>query len=134
MKIKLKTNQNDECLEFCNVERFSDGSGFSATLVVRSRGFSAEVPFSFEINPFDKFIVALEEMNHLLHGKARLKPNYEEPFIELELDNLGHLRVRGEMIEYSHMPQSLKFEFETDQTCLKPFIHDLKMWQDIPST
>jgi hypothetical protein len=134
MKIKLKTNKDDECLEFCDIERFSDNSGYSATLVVHSRGFSAEVPFNFEINPLEKFIIALEDMNHTLHGKARLKPNYEDLFIELELDNLGHLRVRGEMIEYSHMPQCLKFEFETDQTCLEPFIHNLKMWQKIPST
>lgn len=134
MKIKLKTNSDDHGLEFLDVERFSDGSGYCAVIMVHSRGFSVEIPFYFEVHPLDAFIENLEKMNQSLIGSARIKPFYEEHFIEFEINALGHVRIRGEMIEYSDMPQRLKFEFETDQTCLSPFIHDLRKWREIKAT
>ena len=134
MDIALATNTDNPTLQFRNVGRFSDGSGYSAELIVRSRGFSVELPFYFEVEPLQKFINNLEGMGRSLKGKAILKPMYEDHFIEFEMGSSGHVIVRGQMIEYSEMSQSLKFEFQTDQTCLAPLVQDLQKWQQINAT
>jgi len=131
MDIALATHTDNQTLVFRNVGRFSDGSGYRAELLVRSRGFCVEFPFYFEVEPLRGFIEQLEQMDQTLKGKAVLKPMYEDHFIEVELSSAGHVTVRGQVIEYSEMPQSLKFEFNTDQTCLAPLIRELKKWQQI---
>lgn len=65
-------------------------------------------------------------MDRTLAGSALLKPLYEDDFIELTLDHAGHVTVRGELYEQSPSPQLLRFEFETDQTCLAPLAADLR--------
>ena len=129
MDIILRTNSADQRLEFRNPEKFSDGSGYRVNLVVYSRGFALERPFFFEQHPFDEFIKDLEKMDKTLKGSSQLKPEYMPDLIEFKLDKTGHLFVRGEITEHSHMEQSLAFEFMTDQTCLKGFINDLKKLQ-----
>ena len=126
MDIVLRTNTSDPALALRNVERFADGSGFGAILVVRSRGFGAEQPFHVEPGPVLTFLEALERMDRTLTGSALLKPLYEGHFLELNLDSAGRVTVRGELHEYSALPQRLHFEFETDQTCLAALVADLR--------
>lgn len=125
MDIVLQTNSDSQRLEFRNPEKFNDFSGYRVNLFVYSRGFALEWPFYFESHPLDEFIIGLEKMNQTLKGSSQLKPEYMPDFIEFKLDETGHLFVRGEVKEYSPMEQSLKFEFMTDQTCLKDFINGL---------
>ena len=135
MDIILATNTDNPTLQFRNVSRFSDGSGYGAELLVRSRAFSVELPFYFEVEPLRELIANLDEMDKILKRKALLKPMYEDDFIEFEIDeSTGHVEVRGEMFEHSEMPQSLTFEFQTDQTCLAPLVRELKKWQQIDTT
>jgi len=65
-------------------------------------------------------------MDRALTGSALLKPLYEDHFIELQVDNSGRVTIRGELHEYSASPQHLRFQFETDQTCLAPLVADLR--------
>ncbi|HSR13840.1 MAG TPA: hypothetical protein VLS90_20500, partial [Thermodesulfobacteriota bacterium] len=133
MNVGLKTNDETQSLHFKDIERFPDGSGYGATILVRSRGFSVATRFYFEPQPLEAFLVGLKMMDRSLKGKAMLKPLWEGHFVEFEMGTLGRVRVRGEIIEYSHMRQSLHFAFETDQTCLSPFIRDLEKWREMPA-
>jgi hypothetical protein len=66
------------------------------------------------------------EVDRVLSGSAKLKPLFEDHFIELTLTRRGRIVVRGEVLEYSEHVQHLRFEFETDQTVLKPLIDKLR--------
>lgn len=122
MDIQLVTNQPEETLRLGSVVRYSDGSGFRTVLEVRSRGFEVSAPFYFEPHPLGRFLDDLVAMDRSLTGSAKLKPLYEDSFIELTLTRRGSVVVRGEVFEHSEHSQHLKFEFETDQTVLKPLI------------
>jgi hypothetical protein len=134
MDIQLVTNQPEETLRLNSVERYSDGSGFRTILQVRSRGFEVSAPFYFEPHPLEKFLDALVAMDRSLSGSAKLKPLYEDPFIELTLTPRGSVVVRGEVFEHSEHSQHLKFEFETDQTVLKPLIEAVRACLVMPPT
>jgi hypothetical protein len=126
MDLQLVTNQTEETLSLSSVERYSDGSGFGTLLQVRSRGFEASAPFYFEPYALRQFLNDLIAMDQSLAGSAKLKPLYEDPFIELTLTRRGSVVVRGEVFEHSEHSQHLKFEFETDQTVLKPLIEAVR--------
>lgn len=134
MDIQLATNQPEETLRLNSVERYSDGSGFRTILQVRSRGFEVSAPFYFEPHPLEQFLDALVDMDRSLRGCAKLKPLYEDPFIELTLTTRGSIVVRGEVFEHSEHSQHLKFEFETDQTVLKPLIEAVRACLVMPLT
>jgi hypothetical protein len=46
----------------------------------------------------------------------------------------GHVRVGGDLIEDGRHEQKLKFEFVTDQTCLRPLINALQKLAQSPAT
>jgi hypothetical protein len=134
MDIQLVTNQPEERLRLGSVVRYSDGSGFRTVLEVRSRGFEVSAPFYFEPHPLRRFLDDLVAMDHSLTGSAKLKPLYEDPFIELTLTPRGSVVVRGAVFEHSEHSQHLKFEFETDQTVLKPLIDAVRACLVMPPT
>ena len=134
MDIALVTNQPEETLRLSEVVRYSDASGFGTVLQVRSRGFQVSAPFYFEPQPLEQFLHALIDMDQSLAGSARLKPLFEDPFIELTLTRRGSVVVRGEVFEHSEHSQHLKFEFETDQTVLKPLIDAVRACFTLPLT
>ena len=131
MDIVLRTNQPDPALAMRSVTHFGDGSGYRVMLEVQSRGFQVRVPFYFEPQPLAAFLDQLRAMDATLKGSACLKPLFEDPFIELTMTNRGRVVVRGELFEYSEHSQHLKFEFETDQTVLRPLIDDLQGCVDL---
>lgn len=133
MDIVLRTN-DENYLGFRQVQRYSDRSGFGASLVVRTHGFCAELLFAAESEPFVAFIEALEEMDRSLTGKARLEAVFEDPYIELELDHTGKVRVSGDLVAYGSPTQRLQFEFMTDQTALGPFARDLRSCISLAAT
>ena len=134
MDIELVTNQPEETLRLNGIERYSDGSGFRAVLEVRSRGFEVSAPFYFEPHPLGRFLDDLIAMDRSLTGSAKLKPLYEDPFFELTVTRRGSIVVRGEVFEHSEHSQHLKFEFETDQTVLKPLIDAVRACLVMPPT
>lgn len=126
MDITLRTNKTNPKLEIRDIYRFRDGSGFKSLLIVNSGGFDAERPFYFEEPILANFIEALEGMDRSLKGSAKLKPLFEDDYVELEMTAGGHVIVRGELFEHAPESQHLKFEFVTDQTCLSPLIAEMK--------
>ena len=125
MDIVLPTH-SDNYLGFRDVQRYADHSGFCAHLVVRAHGFRAELRFCVEPEPFIAFIEALELMDRTLSGEARLKPIFEDPFIQLSVGHTGRVTVSGNLVAHGPLTQRLQFAFETDQTALSPFARDLR--------
>jgi hypothetical protein len=123
--ITLQTNCDNPSLTLRACHRL--GSDFGCVLSVRSGPFAAEIDFYFEGYALEIFIADLQTIDSSLQGRARLKLEFEEPFIELEGDGLGHVSVRGLLLQTGPSTQKLEFTFSTDQTCLRPFIQDLQL-------
>ena len=126
MNIELQTNTEDPKLEFHNIEKYDDSSGFGATIYVASNGFSAKVFCTFGEWPMEEFLSQLEICNKELSGQATLKPEWDNWFVTFAVKNNGQVEVNGMLYTAD---QELKYEFITDQTCLSPLIKDLKAWQ-----
>ena len=123
--IELQTNRESTALQFSNVEKFSDGSGYCCDLAVRSGGFACQRQFYFDDDRLTDALVSLRRMIDGLPGEAIFKFRYEEDFLRIETNRLGHVFISGELHEYSEMAQSLKFAFRTDQTVLAPLVREL---------
>jgi hypothetical protein len=117
MDIALTTNAPDASLEFRDLQRFNDGSGFAAFVVIRSGAFAAATIFTFELARLNEFLEQLKELNSTLSGVAELKSTWERGAIRFEGKGKGHVRIHGELAEHD---QHLEFSFATDQTCLAP--------------
>lgn len=122
--IALQTGHEDPSLCLANIRRL--GKDFGCRLQLKSGPFSADYDFYFEGYALDQFIAALGEMEVTLRGEAVLKPMFEDYFLKLQLDQTGHVKVSGELFVYSDNVQKLTFAFQTDQTCLGPFIKSLQ--------
>jgi len=126
MDIILQTNTDNPFLALRAVERFQDGSGYSSQIVVRSDWIAVNYKFYFEEQALKTFIDGLEQLDRTLAGQARLKPMWEEQFLEFDGVGSGRVKVSGDLIEHSEWQQRVQFAFGTDQTCLRPFILSLK--------
>lgn len=128
MDIALETGVTNQALVLRQCRRLDDRD-YSCVLSVRSGPFSADIPFYFETHGLGLFVSSLEALNASLKGRARLKPEHEEPYIETEGDGRGHLKVSGKLMQMGPEFQTLHFEFSTDQTCLASFIGGLRELQ-----
>ena len=125
MDIALATGVTNQGLELRDCRRLDDHD-YSCMLSVRSGPFSANVAFYFEAHGLESFVAALELLNNSLKGSAHLKTEHEDPYIELEVDGIGHIRVRGKLLQTGPDFQTLQFAFTSDQTSLPSFIEALK--------
>jgi hypothetical protein len=126
MEIILQTHTNNPFLAFRGLERFLDGSGYSSQIVIRSGWLSVDYKFYFERPELQTFVGDLEQLDRTLMGQARLKPKWEEYFLDFQGMGSGAIKVSGDLIEYSQWQQRVTFAFRTDQTVLRPFILSLK--------
>ena len=133
MDVILQTH-DEHLLALREIERFSDRSGFCCHLVVRAHGFRAQLRFCVEPEPFRAFVEAVERMDRSLTGSARLKPVFEDPFVEITMLGGGKVKVRGDLVAHGELSQRLTFEFLTDQTVLGPFARDLRACMTAPAT
>jgi hypothetical protein len=124
--IVIQTNTENPYLAFRDLVRFEDDSGYHTKLTVRSGWLSANYDFNFETRCLSDFISALEQIDRTLVGAARLKPVYEDQFIEFRGDGRGGILIFGCLIDRGGMEQRLQFAFNTDQTCLAALIRGLR--------
>src|SRR5688572_4126746 len=89
LDIVLATHCEIPALAFHDWRKFDDASGYVASLTVRTDWIAAQRDFYFEVEPLQKFIEALESLNLTLAGTARLKPIWEEPFVEISGNGRG---------------------------------------------
>jgi hypothetical protein len=124
--IDLQTNDNTQCLRLQDIEKYTDGSGFSCVLVVRSRGFACERRFDFDFQSLRGFIDGLEAMDRGRPGEVTLKGPWETDELRVEMLRNGSVMISGEVTEHSELAQLLRFALRTDQTVLRPFIDELR--------
>ena len=123
MTITLKTQRQDQLLELSDFRDDSYVWGF--TLRVRSDNFMAIVPMShYDTSWLKKFVEQLNEMDNTTAGEATLNDE-DGQRLRFKLNQLGHLRVSGYLFKSGETKQELNFEFDADQTCLKPFVAEL---------
>jgi hypothetical protein len=58
-------------------------------------------------------------------GTITLKGLWEKDHISFSMNKLGQVAVRGLLLENAGCTQSLKFEFQTDQTVFNQLLADL---------
>ena len=121
--VVLQTNDEDKLLQLSGFELFGKGA-FKCKVTLNSRGFAYTGNAYFDNGA--SFIGSLEKAATDLHGSAELKEDYNDHFIKLEINSIGHVIVSGTFVEYSDHSQNMSFEFKTDQTCLIPFINSFK--------
>lgn len=120
--IELQTFDKQAMLCFEKIERYPDGSAYHCQLIVQSRGFGYNRQFHFDDHYLRAFIEALRSMINGSPGKALLRHEFEDDTVEFEMNRLGRVVVRGELVEHSTEGQALSFAFLTDQTVLHPLV------------
>jgi hypothetical protein len=125
--IELKTNDTTKVVRLSHVEKFCNGSGYRCDLAVVSGGFSCLRPFYFDDLALSVAVPALREMAAGAEGKCVIKGQWEEDFLQIEANEMGHVWVSGEILEHSEFDQRLKFAFRTDQTILSHLANDLQV-------
>jgi len=110
-------------LELQGLHLLKNGTDYQCLLVVRSDGFQLERLFWFEPFCLQSFLNALIQIDSRLTGVARLQPLHEDDYIQFQATQHGHVVVSGEV---RSDPQYLRFEFETDQSCVRPFVTALR--------
>ncbi|AZQ84603.1 hypothetical protein EKO29_11610 [Colwellia sp. Arc7-635] len=121
--VKLLTNEDDKIFQLTNFELFEKGS-FKCDICISSGGFGYKGTLFFDNGV--EFIEKLTSMDEKLSGHAELKEDYYDHGIKFSMTDCGHVIVSGSIEKHSDYSQCLNFEFKTDQTCLEPFISDLK--------
>jgi hypothetical protein len=133
MDVVLRTNASNPALAWRGLERWTEQppmpAGWHALLVLESGVFTARVRFFFDQRVLDEFLEALRHMDQSLSGSAVLQTPNEDPYIKLTVDGSGRVTVSGELVDYDQDLQRLHFIFGTDQTVLRPFIHDFERAQ-----
>jgi hypothetical protein len=123
MTISLQTHRESQVLSLSEFK--ADSYVYAFTLFVKSGAFSGMVAMShYDTVWLDAFLEQLRLLERRDVTEAVLEDE-EGNTISFKLDRLGHVEVSGELREYTQRTQRLDFAFETDQTCLKPFITEL---------
>jgi len=121
--IELQTNDASKKLLFAT--RYSVQINFTFDLTAKSGDFSGTSHFCVQTDEIEAFCNALMKMHVSLSGSARLGDNDSDGFVNLEMQERGHLKVSGQIGD-SHEGHYITFEFLTDQTCIPPFVSDFK--------
>ena len=89
-------------------------------------------PFYFDDDSLVDALAKLREMDAGRPESTTIRCRWDEEFLQIGSNDMGHVFVSGEIIEYSEHPQRLKFAFQTDQTVLGPLIRDLQALKERP--
>ena len=119
--IELKTNTKTERLSFAT--RYFVQINFTFDLTVCSGDLIGTSHLFFRIEQLDKLCSDLATMNKVLSGNTILEDNDSDANVGFQLKQHGQLIVYGQ-IGGSHEDHFLKFKFQTDQTCIEPFVND----------
>ena len=134
MDVVLRTHLTNPTLAWRDLERREEHdadipAGWQGTLVLRSGAFTAELPFHFDDLVLGAFLRELDTMDRRLLGAATLSTPNEDPYVRLVVSPTGQVNVRGLLVDVRDPWQRLEFDFDTDQTVLRPLADDfLAVW------
>ena len=121
--IELKTNTETERLSFTT--RYLVYINFTFDLTVLSDNFYGTSHFCVTRDELEKMCSDLTNMHLKISGKTKLDDNDSDGFVEFEMEPNGRLNVSGQ-VGGTHEDHFVKFKFQTDQTCIPPFVEDFK--------
>lgn len=121
--VELKTNDTTKKLSFAT--RYLVQVHFTFDLTVLSDKFGGTSHFCVYKGDLETFCNDLLKMNISLSGSTRLNDNDSDGFVEFTIFKNGYLLVCGQ-VGGSHEDHFVKFEFQTDQTCIPQFVDDFK--------
>src|SRR4051812_5990463 len=119
--IELKTNRSNERLFFAT--RYLVQINFTFDLTVSSNGFSGTSHFCVRRDQIEKMCSDLTIMKQSLFGNTTLEDNDSDASVNFQIQSNGHVIVYGQ-VGGSHEENYFKFTFQTDQTCIEPFVTD----------
>lgn len=119
--IELKTSRSTERLSFTT--RYLVQINFTFDLAVSSNGFSGTSHFCVRRDQIEKMCSDLTTMKQTLFGNTTLEDNDSDASVSLQVQSNGQVIVYGQ-VGGSHEDHYLKFKFQTDQTCIEPFVTD----------
>lgn len=119
--IELKTNRTTERLSFAT--RYLVQVNFTFDLTVSLNGFSGTSHFCVRRDQIEKMCSDLATMNQAMSGNTTLEDNDSDASVNFQIKPLGQVIVFGQ-VGGSHEDNYLKFNFETDQTCIEPLLTD----------
>jgi hypothetical protein len=119
--IELKTNRETERLSFAT--RYLVQINFTFDLTVLSNGFSGTSHFCVRRDQIERMCSDLTTMNQAMSGNTTLEDNDSDASVNFQIKPDGQVVVFGQ-VGGSHEDNYLKFNFETDQTCIEPFLTD----------
>lgn len=113
--------------EFARVEVLgSNGDGWLPSRVtVRAGSFHGEFPSDLDVWAFARFAAELRTLYESLKGSASFSSYEKQLELTLVGDGLGHVRVKGEAMDYAGTGNKLTFHLEIDQTELPALLRDL---------
>lgn len=121
--IELKTDDTSKKLSFAT--RYLVQINFTFDLTINSNGFAGTSHFCVRIDEIEALCKDLAKMHSSHLGSAKLSDNDSDGFVEFTISEYGHLQVSGQ-VGGSHEDHFVKFEFQTDQTCIPQFVDDFK--------
>lgn len=99
---------------------------FSADVDVVVGGFRGSYSADFNSWAFSDFQNQLETMNREVSGSAKFTSYEAQLELVLECDVKGHIRLRGEAVDYAGTGNKLVFRLEVDQTYVPAIISSLQ--------
>jgi hypothetical protein len=121
--IELQTHDQAKKLSFAT--RYLVQINFTFDLSVTSNCFSGSSHFCVRIGEIKAFCNQLTKMHSLLVGSAKLCDNDSDAFVIFTSSDFGRVTVRGQ-VGGSHEEHFVRFEFQTDQTCISQFVSDFE--------
>lgn len=121
--IELKTNTDTEWLSFAT--RHLVQINFTFDLTVLANRFGGTSHFCVRFDQIEKMCVGLTNMHSTLTGNTRIDDNDSDAFVAFEIESNGQLSVFGQL-GGTHEENFLRFNFQTDQTCIPTFVNDFK--------
>jgi len=119
--IELRTNTKTRRLSFAT--KYLVQINFTFDLTVLADSFGGTSHFCVRREQIEKLCSDLTEMKERLSGSAILEDNDSDASVNFQIDRNGHVYVYGQ-VGGTYEDNFLKFKFQTDQTCIEPFVED----------
>ena len=110
-----------------NQEDAKSGNPYNTTftITVVSESFKGVGECEYDIKNFVAFAKQINELYEFRRSNVELREICYGSHISFDMDKTGHVAISGELFGHA-MIHSMKFEFDADQTSLKPFANSLK--------
>ena len=114
--------------EYVRVSNIGDhGDGwFSADVAVAVGSFEGRYRADLNSRAFSDFAAQLGQLYKTVSGSARFTSYEAQLELELVCNDLGHIKVRGEAMDYAGTGNRLTFHLDIDQTHVPAILSSLR--------